>query len=339
MSLDFGLMTLGDLVADPHTGIRMTESARHRQIVDQAVAAEAVGFRSVHLGEHHFSDYMLSSPPVVLSAIGERTSTLGLSTAVTLAGNLDPVRIAEDYATVDVLHDGRVELVLGRGNLFVRTYEGFGQPLDTARERYDEHVPLLTRLLREEAVTWQGTHRPPLSGHTTRPRPAGDMPIWIGAASRGSAELAADLGCRLMLPSVFGRPEMFLPVVEIYRARWEANGNDPAAAVVGACCHMHVGPTTAEARLTFEPHYRAYWAFVGELLGGHGMWPDFDFDELLAGPGFCGSPAEIVDKLGHWNDYFGLDRHLCMFDLGGMPTPTVMGAIERFGADVLPHFG
>ena len=337
MTLEIGLMSLGDLVADPHTGDRMTEAERHRQIVDQAVAAESLGFTSVHLGEHHFSDYMLSSPPVVLSAIGERTTTLGLSTAVTLAGNLDPVRVAEDYATVDVLHGGRVELVLGRGNLFVKTYEGFGQPLDTARGRYDEAVPLLARLLREENVTWSGEFRPPLSEHTTRPRPHGDMPIWIGAASRGSAELAADLGCSLMLPSVFGRPEMFAPIAEVYRERWEANGHELAEARVGACCHIHVGPTTAEARATFEPHYAAYWDFVGELLGGAGTWPPFDFDELLSGPGFCGSPAEIVDKIEHWRDFFGLDRHLCMFDLGGMPTPTVMGALERFGTDVLPQ--
>ena len=159
MSLEFGLMTLGDLLADPVSGEVATDTQRHRSIVEQAVVAEQAGFTSIHLGEHHFSDYVLSSPPVVLGAIGERTRNLKLSTAVTLAGNLDPVRVAEDYATVDVLSGGRVELVLGRGSLFLRTYEGFGHDVATARERYDQNVPLLVTLLREENVHWAGDFR------------------------------------------------------------------------------------------------------------------------------------------------------------------------------------
>ncbi|MGB5757157.1 MAG: LLM class flavin-dependent oxidoreductase, partial [Acidimicrobiales bacterium] len=193
-------MSLGDLLPDPATGTTVSEAQRHRSLVDQAVQAERLGFTSIHLGEHHFSDYMLSAPPVVLAAIGERTTTLRLSTAVTLAGNLDPVRVAEDYATVDVLSGGRVEIVAGRGSLFTKTYQGFGHDVETARQRYDESVNLLVRLLREEDVTWDGSFRTPLQRHTTRPRPAGQMPVWIGAGSKESATLAADIGGRLMLP-------------------------------------------------------------------------------------------------------------------------------------------
>lgn len=336
MSVEFGLMTLGDLLPHPITGEQASEAERHRSIVEQAVFAERAGFTSVHLGEHHFSDYMLSSPPVVLSAIGECTSTLKLSTAVTLAGNLDPVRLAEDYATVDVLSGGRAELVLGRGSLFLRTYEGFGHDVATARERYDESVPLLIRLLREDEVTWSGEFRAPLNGHTTRPRPVGEMPIWIGAGSKGSAELAADLGCWLMLPSVFGKPEMFVPIVDMYRARWEAIGRDWADARVGACSHIYVGPTSQQARTTWEPFYRNYWDFVGEMLGGAGMWPQFDLDELLDGPGICGSPEEVVDKVESWKEIFGLDRHLFMFDLGGIDVATLTSSLELFASDVVP---
>lgn len=330
-------MSLGDLLPDPTTGRCQTESERHRSFVDQAVLAERLGFNSVHLGEHHFSDYILSSPPVVLAAIGERTSSLRLSTSVTLAGNLDPVRVAEDYATVDVLSGGRVELVLGRGSLFHRTYEGFGQPVETARERYDESVALLARLLREEDVTWAGQFRPPLREHTTRPRPAGDLPLWIGAGSAGSARLAADLGAWLMLPTVFGKPETFAPIVDIYRARWQEQGRDWATARVGACSHIHVGPDDTAARARWEPHYRRYWQFVGGLLGESGRWPPFDFDELLAGPGICGGPEEVLDRIAVWSGALGLDRHLFMFDLGGLAPAAVEEAIERFGTEVVPH--
>ncbi|MEL7156932.1 MAG: LLM class flavin-dependent oxidoreductase [Actinomycetota bacterium] len=183
-------MSLGDLLPDPNTGRCQTEGERHRSLVDQAVLAERLGFTSVHLGEHHFSDYMLSAPPVVLAAIGERTTDLRLSTAVTLAGNLDPVRVAEDYATVDVLSGGRVELVLGRGSLFHKTYEGFGHAVETARERYDESVALLATLLRQENVTWEGRFRPPLRGHTTRPRPSG-VPNTVGSMSQAPRSAAS----------------------------------------------------------------------------------------------------------------------------------------------------
>ena len=337
MMFEAGLMSLGDLLPDPNTGHTVTESQRHRSLVAQAVRAEQLGFTSVHLGEHHFSDYMLSAPPVVLAAIAENTSTLRLSTAVTLAGNLDPVRVAEDYATVDVLSGGRAELVLGRGHLFERTYEGFGQDLATARERYDENVPLLLRLLRESDVHWSGEFRGELRGHTTRPRPVADLPVWIGAGSRATAELAADLGCWLMLPSVFGRPEMFVPIVDIYRERWESIGREWTDARVGACSHIFVGETSQHARQSWEPYYRNYWHFVGGILGEGSRWPDFDMAELLQGPGICGSPEEVLQRVGEWRDAFGHTRHLFMFDLGGIQEPELMESLERFGADVLPH--
>ncbi len=330
-------MSLGDLLPHPVTGAVATEGERHRSFVEQAVLAEQLGFTSVHLGEHHFCDYMLSAPPVVLAAIGERTTTMKLSTSVTLAGNLDPVRVAEDYATVDVLSGGRAELVLGRGSLFARTYEGFGHPVDTARARFDESVTLLTRLLRETDVTWNGRFRAPLSGHTTRPRPVTTMPVWIGAASKGSAELAADLGCWLMLPGVFGKPELYAAVVEIYRARWAAIGRDPAASRVGTCSHVHVASSDQAARTRWEPFYRQYWTFVGTLLGGNDAWPPFDYDALLAGPAICGSPAAVVERVGQWRELLGIDRHLFMFDLGGIDDATLRSSIELFGTEVLPR--
>ncbi|MEM9650487.1 MAG: LLM class flavin-dependent oxidoreductase [Actinomycetota bacterium] len=333
--LEVGLMTLGDLLADPTSGHRQTEGERHRHIVDQAVQAERLGFTAVHIGEHHFSNYIVSAPPVVLSAIGARTTTLTLSTAVTLAGNLDPVRVAEDYATVDVLSGGRVEIVAGRGNLFVDTYAGFGHPVETARQRYDESVTLLSRLLREEDVFWEGTFRTPLTGHTTRPRPEGEMPLWIGAGSPDSARLAAEVGGRLMLPTVFGTPEMFSPLVDIYRERWAELGHPEDRAIVGACSHTHV---SAHAPQDWEIYYRTYWDFVGTLLAD-GFWPSFDFEKLLAGPGICGTPSEVTDRIATLRETLQLDRHLFMFDLGGMAPGLVTDTIELFGAEVMPHLG
>ena len=139
-----------------------------------------------------------------------------------------------------------------------------------------------------------------------------------------------------MLPSVFGRPEMFVPIVDIYRARWESIGRDWADARVGACSHIFVGETSQQARPTWEPFYRHYWDFVGGMLGGEGMWPDFDLDELLDGPGICGSPEQVVDKIKSWEQIFGLDRHLFMFDLGGIDSPLLQSSLDLFASKVIP---
>ncbi len=337
-----GLLSLGDLLADPVTGAQRTESERHRSIIEQAVRAEQLGFDAVHLGEHHTSDYMLSSPAVVLAAVAERTDRITLSTAVTLLPTLDPVRVVEDFATLDVLSGGRAEIVAGRGSYFQKTFGVFGRDADDSRALFDENVELVVRLLREEEVTWEGRFRSPLQAVTTRPRPVGPLAVWIGGGgSQASVELAARLGLPLMLPSVFAPPEAFVAVVEHYRERWEAHGH-ARPAEVGACCHCHVAPTTAAAQERFGVWYRHYWEFVQDLVAE--FTPDaprLPFDQITLldgrGPAICGSPAEVVDRIGHWRELFGLSRHLFMFDLGGIPDPDLFATLDLFGAEVLPQ--
>lgn len=338
---EIGLLSLGDRLADPDSGTLRTEAERHRSIVAQAALAEQLGFDAVHLGEHHFSDYMLSAPPVVLAAIGERTSRVALSTGVTLMATLDPVRVAEDYATVDVLSGGRVEIVAGRGSFFQKTFPAFGLDAADSHDLFAENVELLGRLLREEDISWKGRFRAPLEGLTTHPRPLGAVPIWIGGgSSRRSVDLAARLGCPLMLPSVFAPPERFLPLLDQYQEAWSAAGHahEPA---VGACCHCHVAATTQEARSRFVVWYRHYWEWVQDLIVS--FTPSaprlpFDADALLdGGPAICGSAAEVADRAGQWRELLGLSRHLFMFDLGGIPDAPLTETIERFGAEVLPQ--
>ncbi len=149
--------------------------------------------------------------------------------------------------------------------------------------------------------------------------------------------MAADLGCWLMLPSVFGTAETFVPIVEVYRERWEASGRDWADAKVGACSHIHVGRETQAARTYWSPFYQNYWEFVGTLLAGKGTWPPFDLDTMLAGPGICGSPAFVVERIEMMRETLSLDRHLVMFDLGGIDTEALFESIELFGAEVIPQ--
>lgn len=335
-ALDIGLLSLGDLLPDPNTGQCRTEAQRHRTLVEQGVLAEQIGMHAIHLGEHHGSSYQLSAPAVVLAAIGERTQHLRLSTGVTLVANLDPFRVAEDYATVDVLSDGRAEIVAGRGSLFARTFEIFGQDPEQSRALFTDHLELLLNLLQHEDVHADGLR--PLHGETSRPRPVTQLPVWVGGGtSTKSIDLAARLGCPLMLPSVFAPPEAFAPLVQRYQEQWQA-ANHTTAPMIGACCHAHVAPTSQQARTRFKVWYENYWHWVQALIKNY--TPDaqalpFDYDAMLAGPALVGSPAEVADRIGIISELLKLDRMIFMFDLGGIPDDVLYPSIELFGAEVM----
>jgi alkanesulfonate monooxygenase SsuD/methylene tetrahydromethanopterin reductase-like flavin-dependent oxidoreductase (luciferase family) len=341
-----GLMTLGDWLADPVTGVRPTQGERHRAIVNAAVAADQAGLYSFNVGEHHFTDYILSAPPVMLAAIAERTETIRLSTAVTLMANLDPVRVAEDYATVDLLSGGRVELVAGRGNFFAHTFDAFGQDVEESRERFDEAVALLLNLWTGEEIHWAGTYRPELRGYTSQPRPHQNPhpPVWIGGgSSKESADLAARHGLGLMLPSAFGSPTMFDPIVNFYRERFESYEHTERAPQIGCCWHVNVARYSATARARWEPRYRQYHQWLNELLRRvNPALPDFfkpfDYEWLLTkGPAIAGSPAEVVDRLGRLGEMLGAEHHLLYLDMGGMPAGEFIDMVELIGAEVVPQ--
>jgi alkanesulfonate monooxygenase SsuD/methylene tetrahydromethanopterin reductase-like flavin-dependent oxidoreductase (luciferase family) len=300
----------------------------------------------VAVGEHHFCDYIVSAPPVVLAAAAEHTSTIRLGTAVALGANNDPVRLAEDYATLDVLSGGRVELVVGRGNLYEHTFHAFGQDPGRSREMFDERVALLVRALGEEDVTWQGTTRAGFGPLTVQPRPQQiPVPVWVGGGtSVDSAEFAATQGLPLMLPGVIGPPRAFVPLVAHYRRRWAESGHEPAGCRVGSIAHTFVAPTSQEARRRFEPRMRAYMAFVRELITASTpslaqFVPPFDFDSLTTrGPTVCGSPAQVVDRLALYRDTLGLDVFLAGCDMGGMPPGELADTLDLLGSEVLPAF-
>jgi len=346
--MHIGLLTLGDHLTDPVTGHCPTPAQKHRSIVEEAVLAEQCGFESVHLGEHHFSDYILSSPTVVLAAIAERTTTMRLSNGVALAANLDPVRMAEDYATIDALSAGRAEPCFGRGTLFPDVYDNFGQDEASAKERFAENVELILRLWTEESVSWSGTFRAPLHAATVQPRPTQTPhpPVWIGAGmSPESIDLAARLGCRLMLPTVFGTWPMFRPVVDRYIELWEHYGHDPADRRIGACSHYFVAADADDARRRWAPRYMRYlqavidWQAASAARVGQppSNFPLHDFDTMNRTIAICGSPAEVVDRIGQAKEALGIDTHILKLDMGGIPDDELFAAIELTGAEVIPQ--
>ncbi|MDT7693609.1 MAG: hypothetical protein QOI75_2976 [Pseudonocardiales bacterium] len=343
--MKLSLMTLGDLVTDPVTGTRETPAERHRAIVEAAAVADGVGFHGVHIGEHHGLEYLFSAPPVILSAISERTRRLRLSTAVTLAANLDPVRAAEDYATVDVLSGGRCEVVVGRGNFFVSTYSLFGQDIEDSHELFRDNVELLVQLWSGKEINWPGSaHRSAIEEFVLQPPPVGGLPLWIGGgASESTAELAARLGLDLMLPSAFGNPEMFRSVVDTYRERFASYGH-PRQPRVGACWHVNVAETSQAARDRWEPRYRAYFELMKEIIPRVNPDPPafirkpFDFDFLTSrGPALVGSPDEVADRLNSSAEMLSADTNLIYIDMGGQPAGEFRDMVDLIGSRVIPQ--
>jgi alkanesulfonate monooxygenase SsuD/methylene tetrahydromethanopterin reductase-like flavin-dependent oxidoreductase (luciferase family) len=332
--VDIELLSLGDHLPHPLTGELTPQSLRFRSIVESAVLAEDLGFSGVALGEHHFGRYIVSAPELLLSAIAVRTRRIRLGTAVTLLAHLDAVRAAEQLNTLDVLSQGRAQLTAARG-VSSETCVAFGSPSQELRLRFDENLRLLLRLLTEDEVTWSGRFRAPLDKVHIEPRSVQrpHPPIWVGGGlSSISADLAAELGLPLMLPSMFWRPDHYVPLVERYRESMRAHGHEHRIRV-GAASHVHVGRSTAAALSRWRPHLHAYATFANDLRGDG---TPVDVDRLLEGPAVCGDPGEVTARLRAMQDALGLDVHLVLFDVGGLPEDELFSSLDLFGREVLP---
>jgi alkanesulfonate monooxygenase SsuD/methylene tetrahydromethanopterin reductase-like flavin-dependent oxidoreductase (luciferase family) len=339
--MDLAAATLGDHLPDPTTGRKVSMSARFREFVELGVATERVGLDGYHVGEHHFCDYVLSSPTPILAAVAERTTRIRLSTAVALLPNHDPVRIAEDYATVDQLSAGRVEVVAGRG-VASELYLQYGQDPARSSELLSEAVELLRRLWTEESVTWSGTIRPPLDAVRLEPRPAQTPhpPIWISTSSEASVDRAVDLGVGMMIATVSTGSELPASLIARYRRRWADAGRDPQEARVALHVHGYVGAgTTAEAVERFAPHQVAYLTWVFNLLRAGKSLPPSHRDFAVPGAqAVCGSVSDVTAELTRRIEAAGgVDLLVIQCDQGGMPHAEAVDCLERFATEVAPR--
>jgi alkanesulfonate monooxygenase SsuD/methylene tetrahydromethanopterin reductase-like flavin-dependent oxidoreductase (luciferase family) len=333
---DYGVLSLADHLSNPLTGLRRTQAERLQRVVHAAVEAEEAGFTAFGVGEHHFSGYILSAPELILAAASSLTDHIRLGTSVTLLANTDPVRQAEQLATLDVLTRGRAEMTFARG-VSEHTAHAFGiANFEELRPRFEEYLRLVLRLFTEDEVTWEGRYRAPLDRIRLEPRPI-QQPhpgVWIGGGlSTTSTDLAASLGLPLFLPSLFRWPIDYLEMVERFRAASEAAGH-AGRARVGFPSYLHVARTSQEARRRWRPHLEHYRDFAVTMRSSFGR--DTDFDSLLAGPAVCGSPAEVIDRIAEINEVLDLDRHLFLMDAGGLADDVLADAMSLMATEVLP---
>ncbi|CAM3112360.1 LLM class flavin-dependent oxidoreductase [Prescottella defluvii] len=331
--MKLGVMSLGDHLPDPHTGIRTSQGERLRSIVDSSVEAESLGFSMVALGEHHFNDYIISSPQLMLAAIAERTKTIRLATAVTLLATSDPVRVAEDFAMLDQLSGGRAEIVVGRG-INPETYAAFGG-LDPKQGHaiMGEKIQLLDQLWNStEPFSWSGEFRGPLENVQLKPSPFAGVPrVWLGTGTtEESVRRTAEQGLPLMLPSIFGRLDSWGPLVKLYRELMTEQGKEP---LVGSCSYVHVAQDSKEAHERWRPYLVNYVTWARELTGNN---MPVDYDKLLAGTAMSGNPDEVADRMLMVKDVVDPDIHLAVFDVGGLPHELLVENMRLFSSEVMP---
>jgi putative FMN-dependent luciferase-like monooxygenase len=329
--MQFGIFTVGDVTTDPTTGRTPTERERIKSMVAIARQAEEVGLDVFATGEHHNPPFVPSSPTTMLGYIAAQTDTLILSTATTLITTNDPVKIAEDFAMLQHLADGRVDLMLGRGNTGP-VYPWFGQDIRKGIELAIENYHLLHRLWREDVVDWEGTFRTPLQGFTSTPRPLDGVPpfVWHGSIrSPEIAEQAAYYGDGFFANHIFWPTEHFVRLVDFYRQRFAHYGHGPAEqAIVGLGGQVFMRKNSQDAVREFRPY------FDNAPVYGHG--PSLE-DFMAQTPLTVGSPQEVIDKTLTFREHFGdYQRQLFLMDHAGLPLATVLEQLELLGGQVVP---
>ena len=333
--MELGISSLGDL---RHTASEQTPAhirARYQYIIELAKLADQGGLDIFTLGEHHRSDYVIPAPEVALAAIASVTENIRLASGVIVLSGHDPVRVFEQFSTLDHVSGGRAEIIVGRG-AFVESFPLFGLNINEYDEIFDEKLRLLLQLRDQESVTWRGKYRPPLDHAQIHPRPVQEhLPVWVGVGGTPSSVVRAGLLGLPITMGFFAGPAQFVSRVELYHRAAEQGGLDPSTLHLGAGGHMFVGKTSQGAREQFYPYYSSYLDQPGSPFGGRGM-PREMYDAWLANSLPVGSPQQVIDDIMVRVELLGIDRFLAHIDMGYLPWDMVAGSVELFATEVAP---
>jgi probable LLM family oxidoreductase len=334
--MQLGIYTFGELTPDPSTGRTLTPQARMRDLLEEVELADRLGLDVFGIGEHHRPDYIVSAPAVALAAAAERTQNIRLTSAVNIISSDDPVRVFQQFATVDLISNGRAEIMAGRGS-FIESFPLFGYDLSQYDELFAEKLELLLELRRSEHVTWSGEHRPPIDGLGVYPRPLQDpLPVWVAVGGTPeSAVRAGTLALPMALGIIGGQPERFAPFVELHRRAAEQAGHGRLPVSINS--HGYIAETREQAAEDAWPPFALMMNRIGAERGWRPLQrQDFDAAMTLRGANFVGSPQDAIDKILFQHELFRHDRFLLQITVGAMPHDKVMRSIELFATEVAP---
>jgi probable LLM family oxidoreductase len=321
------------------SGASLGPSERLRKLVEQIEYADKIGLDLFGIGEHHRKEFLDSAPTVILAAAAARTSRIRLTSAVTVLSAYDPVRLFQEFSTLDLLSQGRAEMVVGRGS-FVEAFPLFGLELDDYDSLFIEKLDLLLRIRENEHVHWSGNYRPALSGQGIYPRPIQQpLPVWIGVGGTPESFVrAGQLGLPLMVAIIGGETHRFKPLVDLYRKAGREAGYSDNQLKVGVHSLGYVAETTKQAADDFFPGYARTMTEIGKERGWPSMTRD-RFEDQMGPEGalLIGNPEEVVQKiLRHSKALGGISRITFMMNPGSLPHEKLMQATELIGKQVAP---
>lgn len=337
-AFELGVYSFAELTPDPVTGKLISPAERLQNLIETIELADQVGLDVFGLGEHHRPDFVSSAPVVVLAHAAARTRRIRLSTAVTVLSSDDPVRVFQDFATLDLLSRGRAEIMAGRGS-FIESFPLFGYDLKDYDTLFVEKLDLLLKLREYEYVTWSGVHRPALQNLGIYPRPYQQkIPIWIAVGGTPESVVrAGSLGLPMALAIIGGMPEKFAPLVELYRGAARQAGHDPTQLELSINSHGFIADDSQRAADDYFPAYQVVMNKIGRERGWPGITrQQFEASRTLRGSDFVGNPNEIVEKILFQHTLFGHKRMLLQLGVGTVPHEKMMHAIELLGTRVAP---
>lgn len=336
--MQIGIYSFAETTPDAVTGHIVTAEQRLRDLLEEIELADHVGLDVFGVGEHHRPDFAVSAPAVVLGAAAARTRNIRLTSAVTVLSSDDPVRVFQDFATLDLISGGRAEIMAGRGS-FVESFPLFGYDLDQYDELFAEKLDLLLKLRESERVTWSGRHRAAIDNLAAYPRPVQQpLPVWIAVGGTPQSVVrAGTLGLPLAIAIIGGEPQRFVPLVELYRNAAARAGHDPASLALSINSHGFIADTSQQAADDAYPPYAETMGRIGRERG----WPPptrarFDAERAPRGSMLVGSAQEVIDKLLFEYELFHNDRFMIQFSVGTMPHAKIMRSIELLGTEVAP---
>ncbi|WP_407272096.1 LLM class flavin-dependent oxidoreductase [Radiobacillus sp. PE A8.2] len=336
--MEIGISTFVETTPDPKTGKVVSHAQRIREVVEEIVLADKVGLDVFGVGEHHREDFAASAPAVILAAAASQTKRIRLTSAVTVLSSDDPVRVFQDFSTVDAISNGRAEIMAGRGS-FIESFPLFGYDLNDYNELFEEKLDLLLKIIASEKVSWQGKHRPAINNMGVYPRPVQDpLPVWIGSGGNQESVVRAGLlGLPLVLAIIGGSPMQFEPLVQLYKRAVDHAGHDISKLTVASHSHGFVADTTEEAAEKFFAPTQQVMNKLGRERGwGPYTKESFDTARSFEGALYVGDADTVAEKIIHLRKHVGVQRFMLHVPVGSMPHEDVMKAIELLGTKVAP---
>lgn len=336
--MELGICTFADVGTHPITKGIITPHQRLLNLIEEIELADQLGLDIFAIGEHHRPDYAVSTPAIIMAAAAVKTKTIKLSSGVTVLSSDDPVRVFQQFSTVDLLSSGRAEIMAGRGS-FIESFPLFGYNLNDYDELFSEKLEMLIKLNEREKISWQGKHTQTINNLGVYPRPyQNKLPIWVAVGGTPESIVrAAKLSLPVMVAIIGGMPARFAPLIKLYKEVYQNSGHEMEPSQFGINSHTYIAETSQQARDEFYPPYSDVMTRIGKERGWSGMSrADFNAATRPQAHLLVGSPQEVIDKILYEHSIFDHTRFLAQMSIGAMPHKQVMKSIELFGNVVAP---